>query len=221
MPPKKEKKEKKTSPKNGVEDNKTKLIEKTSSHLLQTRYHGTLMAYGFQFIPTGEEILALVCGDLQSVDKPLVRIHSRCLTGDVFGSAHCDCGQQLDLSLQKMRIEGAGLLIYLEQEGRGAGLVAKLRAYELKETEGIDTVDAYKKMHIPVDSRSYDAAIEIIKYFKIKSLRLLTNNPEKIKPLEESEILVLREDIEISPNEWDIDYLRTKKHRMGHLLNKV
>jgi 3,4-dihydroxy 2-butanone 4-phosphate synthase / GTP cyclohydrolase II len=196
-------------------------IEKTSTNLFRTRYFGDMQAYGFRYIPTNDEILTLVFGDPLKVESPLVRIHSRCLTGDVFGSAHCECGQQLELSLQKMQAEGNGIFIYLEQEGRGCGLVAKLKAYELYEREGLDTVDAYKKLNLPVDNRSYDAAIAILNFLGVKRLRLLTNNPTKIDPLEKAGLKVVRENIEILPNQWNLDYMRTKKQRMGHLLNKL
>lgn len=196
-------------------------VKETSVSKLQTRYYGALMAHCFVYKNSGEEILVLVVGDPLTVDSPLVRIHSRCLTGDVFGSAHCECGQQIELSLQKMQSEGAGILIYLEQEGRGSGLAAKLKAYELKEHEGLDTVDAYKKLELPVDSRTYEAAIHILKYMMINKLRLLTNNPDKIVPLQKAGFQVQRESLEIAPNPWNADYLKTKKQRMGHLLNKV
>lgn len=197
------------------------LVEQTSTNLLNTRYYGVIRAYGFKYIPDNDEILVLVFGKPSESELPLVRIHSRCLTGDVFGSAHCECGQQLELSLQKMHTEGVGIFIYLEQEGRGCGLIAKMKAYELNEKEGLDTVDAYQKLNLPVDNRSYDAAIHILKFFGIKRIRLLTNNPDKVEPLVKAGVQVERESIEILPNQWNIDYLRTKKQRMGHLLNKL
>jgi 3,4-dihydroxy 2-butanone 4-phosphate synthase/GTP cyclohydrolase II len=197
------------------------LIEQTSTNLFRTRYFGDIQAYCFRYIPNNEEILTLVFGAPSTVEAPLVRIHSRCLTGDVFGSAHCECGQQLELSLQKMQAEGNGIFIYLEQEGRGSGLVAKLKAYELYEREGLDTVDAYKALNLPIDNRSYESAINILKFLGIKRLRLLTNNPDKINPLMMAGLQVEREIIEIVPNQWNIDYMRTKKQRMGHLLNKL
>ncbi|MBE0573622.1 GTP cyclohydrolase II [Candidatus Dojkabacteria bacterium] len=197
------------------------LIEHTSTNLLRTRYFGDVQAYCFRYIPTKDEILTLVFGTPSKANMPLVRIHSRCLTGDVFGSAHCECGQQLELSLQKMRAEGNGVFIYLEQEGRGSGLAAKLKAYEYYQQEGLDTVDSYERLGLPVDKRSYEAAISILKFLGIRRLRLLTNNPAKVMPLEQAGLQVEREIIEIPPNKWNIDYLRTKKQRMGHLLDKL
>lgn len=206
---------------NTMNDNDFSNIEKTSTSALRTRYFGELKAHGFRYIPTQEEILTLVIGDPKPSDAPLVRIHSRCLTGDVFGSIQCECGEQLEYSLEKMDSEGSGILIYLEQEGRGCGLVAKLRAYEMFEKDGIDTVDAYLRMNLPIDGRSYDAAVLILRYLGIQKLRLLTNNPLKIQAFNDSGIEVERVPIDIPPNPWNKDYLKTKKLRMGHLLGNL
>jgi GTP cyclohydrolase II len=195
----------------------TSKLERVSINSLRTRYYGLFTAHGFKFHPTNEEILVLTLGDLATLEAPLVRIHSRCLTGDVFGSILCECGQQIEIAFEKMYAEGAGIFIYLEQEGRGAGLLAKLKAEELAETEGLDTVDAYLKLGIPVDGRSYDTAVQILNYLGVRKVRLLTNNPNKIKALTQAGIEVIREPIEITPNPWNRDYLHVKKLRMGHL----
>lgn len=197
------------------------LVEVTSTSSLVTRYSGAFVAYGFRYKPTNEEILVLVLGDPASSQSPLVRVHSRCLTGDVFGSIQCECGQQLEMSIEKIQAEGMGIIIYLEQEGRGCGLTAKLRGHELMEKEGLDTVDAYIKLGLPVDCRSYEPAAHILRFFGIKCVRVLTNNPEKLDGLSDAGIEVIREPLEIQPSPWSRDYLRTKKLRMGHLLVKV
>jgi len=205
----------------GFADEFTVQVERTSTCSLITRYSGSFTMHGFRFKPTNGEILVLVLGDPSTLEAPLVRIHSRCLTGDVFSSVQCECGQQLELALERMRAEGVGIVIYLEQEGRGVGLLAKLKAHELMEKEGLDTVDAYVRQKLPVDSRSYDSAVHVLKFLNIHRVRLLTNNPAKVNALSEASIEVIREPLEVIPNPWNRDYLRTKKIRMGHLLNNI
>ena len=196
-------------------------VEKTSTCSLITRYSGVFTMQGFRLKSTDEAIVVVTLGNLAALEAPLVRVHSRCVTGEVFGSVQCDCGQQLELSFERIRAEGAGMIIYLEQEGRGCGLIAKLKGHELMETEGLDTVDAYIKQNLPWDNRSYDAAIRVLEFLGVHRVRLLTNNPEKIKALSEAGIEVAREPLEVPPNPWSRDYLRTKKLRMGHLLNNI
>ena len=169
--------------------------------------------------PDGIEHLALVLGGLD--DDPLVRVHSECLTGDVFASARCDCGAQRDLALELIAAEGRGALVYLRgQEGRGIGLGEKIRAYALQEL-GYDTVDANLELGHPVDSRDYSDAADILCHLGVRSVRLLTNNPEKTAALSASAIAVAaRVPLEIAPNARNAFYLDTKRERLGHGLGR-
>ncbi|MBK8503072.1 MAG: GTP cyclohydrolase II [Saprospiraceae bacterium] len=161
--------------------------------------------------------LALVHEKFSS-DNTLVRIHSECLTGDLFESSRCECGDQLRSSLEQIGHEG-GLIIYLRQEGRGIGLIDKLKAYQLQDI-GYDTVDANVQLGHAPDERSYDLAVQILKDLKVKSIRLLTNNPDKIKAIEESEITLMeRVPLIIKTTEENLRYMETKKKIMGHLLD--
>ncbi len=164
-----------------------------------------------------EEAVALTLGDLTG-SAPLVRIHSQCLTGDVFHSLRCDCRMQLELSLQMIAAEGRGLLLYELQEGRGIGLLNKLRAYELQDG-GADTVEANEQLGFEADLRSYELPAGIIHHFGIPAVRLLSNNPDKINALERAGIQVVeRVPCIIAPTDSTEDYLRTKKEKLGHLL---
>lgn len=164
------------------------------------------------------EHFALVKPSLSANKIPLVRIHSECITGDVFGSCKCDCGKQLERSLSLIAAEG-GVLIYLRQEGRGIGLANKLKAYALQEEQGLDTVDANSQLGLPVDKRDYAIAYQILKYFGIDVIRLLTNNPLKITALERYGVIVTeRVPLEVEPTQESHRYLKTKKEKMGHLL---
>ncbi|MCW8397843.1 3,4-dihydroxy-2-butanone-4-phosphate synthase [Legionella sp. PATHC038] len=163
------------------------------------------------------EHFALVKPPVFANRVPLVRIHSECITGDIFGSCKCDCGKQLEQSLSQIADEG-GVLIYLRQEGRGIGLANKLKAYALQE-QGLDTVDANHQLGLPVDSRDYAVAYQMLKYFGIDAIRLLTNNPSKIAAVERYGIKVMeRVPLEIEPTKESHRYLKTKKEKMGHLL---
>jgi GTP cyclohydrolase II len=164
-----------------------------------------------------EEAVVLRMGDL-SGDPPLVRIHSQCLTGDVFHSLRCDCGGQLDLALAAISAEGRGLLIYESQEGRGIGLLNKLRAYELQD-QGADTVEANQQLGFQADLRAYALAGAILRYFGLTAVRLMSNNPEKIQALERAGVRVTeRVPSIVPPIESTEDYLRTKREKLGHLL---
>lgn len=166
-----------------------------------------------------EESVVLRMGDLRGDVPPLVRIHSQCLTGDVFHSLRCDCRSQLELALNLIAEESRGLLIYEQQEGRGIGLLNKLRAYELQD-EGLDTVEANVRLGFEADLRDYRMPADILRYFKVKSVRLLSNNPEKIAALESAGIEVAeRIPCIIAPHESTEGYLRTKKQKLGHLLD--
>ena len=165
-----------------------------------------------------EEAVALLHGPLQKSKAPLVRIHSQCLTGDVFGSQRCDCRAQLEFSLRKIAKEKSGILLYLPQEGRGIGLVNKIRAYELQDN-GLDTVEANRKLGFAADSRDYNFAAEALKALGVRAVRLLSNNPDKIQQLELAGIRVA-ERIPCRPrtSRHSQSYLRTKKNKLGHLL---
>lgn len=163
-----------------------------------------------------ESAVALVMGDIVS-QPPLVRIHSQCLTGDVFGSQRCDCRQQLELALQMISDSGSGVLIYEEQEGRGIGLMAKLQAYELQD-KGLDTIEANERLGLKADYRQYSLPVEILKALGIKKLRLLSNNPEKVKAVEDAKIEVVeRVSAEVAAYPTSEAYLKTKKEKMGHM----
>jgi GTP cyclohydrolase II len=181
---------------------------------------GRFRIYGFEGVRLGEteEALALKLGDLSAkFGAPLVRIHSQCLTGDVFHSLRCDCRSQLELALDQIVMEGRGLLIYEHQEGRGIGLLNKLRAYELQD-QGLDTVEANEKLGFKADLRDYALPAEILKYFGVTEVRLLSNNPEKVAALERAGVKVVeRAPIIVPPLETTAEYLKTKREKLGHL----
>ena len=165
-----------------------------------------------------ETAVALVMGDIKS-GTPLVRIHSQCLTGDVFGSMRCDCRQQLEMALEAIAATGCGVLIYEQQEGRGIGLMAKLQAYELQDS-GLDTVQANEKLGFRADCRDYNLPVEIMKALGLKQVRLMSNNPEKVQAVENAGIKVVeRVSAEVEPYEYSEAYLRTKREKMGHLFS--
>jgi GTP cyclohydrolase II len=164
------------------------------------------------------EVAALTRGPLHGGTIPLVRLHSECLTGDVLGSLRCDCGQQLDAALELIANASSGVLLYLPQEGRGIGLANKIRAYALQD-QGLDTVDANLALGLPVDRRDYAAAALILLSLGLRQVRLLTNNPAKSAALEKHGVQVVeRVPLEVPPNPNNLEYLRTKADRMGHLL---
>ena len=184
---------------------------------LPTRY-GRFTIYGFKGRGATEEAIALVRGDLNGKVAPLVRVHSQCLTGDVLTSLRCDCRAQLELSLQKIGRAPSGVLLYLPQEGRGIGLMNKLRAYQLQDG-GMDTVQANESLGFAADARDYDFSAKILKQLGAKRIRLLSNNPEKVRQLERAGIHVV-ERVPCQPRISKISraYLQTKKTKMGHLL---
>lgn len=164
------------------------------------------------------EFICLSVGNLASTQTPLVRLHSECLTGDVLGSLRCDCGEQLAASLELIRSERVGLLLYLRQEGRGIGLVNKIKAYELQE-QGLDTIDANLALGLPVDSREYASSAEILKHLGLRRIRLLTNNLAKVRVLRREGLEVERVPLVMPPNPLNLAYLRAKAERMGHLID--
>ncbi|HEV7876236.1 MAG TPA: bifunctional 3,4-dihydroxy-2-butanone-4-phosphate synthase/GTP cyclohydrolase II [Nocardioides sp.] len=194
------------------------LVERVAETRLPTR-HGDFTAHGYRITVDGSEHIALVHGDLSGPDPVLTRVHSECLTGDVFGSRRCDCGPQLDEALARVAAEGRGVVIYLRgHEGRGIGLIAKLQAYALQDG-GRDTVDANLDLGLPADARHYGTATQILRDLGVSSVRLLTNNPDKVSNLEDFGIgVAARVPLTPHPNDHNIAYLLTKRDRMGHLL---
>jgi GTP cyclohydrolase II len=184
---------------------------------------GHFRIYGFEALVDGatEEAVVLRMGDVEHSTAPLVRIHSQCLTGDVFHSLRCDCRAQLELALESIAREGCGLLIYEHKEGRGIGLLNKLRAYQLQD-QGADTVEANEQLGFEADLRGYEAPAAILRYFGLTAVRLMSNNPEKIQALESAGVRVVeRVPALVAPMESTEDYLRTKREKLGHLLDPV
>jgi GTP cyclohydrolase II len=207
-------------------------VKKIAEADFPTRW-GTFRILGFEGLPAPprsckegagngevEGLVALVMGDIHST-PPLVRIHSQCLTGDVFGSLRCDCRLQLELALAMIAEAGAGILLYEQQEGRGIGLMAKLKAYELQD-QGLDTVEANVELGFAPDCRAYELPAEALKLLDANKVRLITNNPEKVAALESAGIEVVeRISAEVEPQETFERYLRTKQEKMGHILENV
>ena len=186
------------------------------THWGKFRIYGFRGEFGTTGSPRDEDAVALVMGDIHSA-APLLRIHSQCLTGDVFGSSRCDCREQLEIALAMIAEHGAGVLIYEQQEGRGIGLMAKLQAYELQD-QGLDTVEANERLGFKADHREFTLPAEILKALGVSSVRLLSNNPDKVAALEKGGIVVTeRMPCEAAPSAHSEDYLKTKKEKLGHL----
>jgi 3,4-dihydroxy 2-butanone 4-phosphate synthase/GTP cyclohydrolase II len=195
-----------------------KLVERDVAVRLPTEY-GEFQAVAFREKLTGKHHVALVCGEIDGVDDVLVRVHSECLTGDVFHSLRCDCGDQLDIALHRIAAEERGVLLYMAQEGRGIGLLNKLKAYELQE-QGLDTVDANIALGFAADEREWGIGNQILADLGLTTIRLLTNNPKKVSGLEAYGLRVTEQvPLEVPPNAENLRYLQAKREKLGHRLH--
>ena len=195
-----------------------KLVDRVVQTAMPTSF-GTFEVVGYRSLVDDKHHVAMVKGEVEGAEDVLVRVHSECLTGDVFHSLRCDCGQQLESALAMIEQEGRGVLLYLAQEGRGIGLLNKLRAYKLQE-EGLDTVEANLRLGLPADLRDYGIGAQILVDLGLTSIRILTNNPKKIRGLEGYGLRVTDQmPIEHLPNPHNEAYLRTKAEKMGHVLH--
>jgi 3,4-dihydroxy 2-butanone 4-phosphate synthase / GTP cyclohydrolase II len=194
-------------------------VHRAATTTIPTHYGGEFEMIAFENDVDNLLHIALVKGDIDPEQPVLVRVHSECMTGDIFGSLRCDCGDQLHRAMEMISKEGAGVLVYLRQEGRGIGLVNKLKAYELQQKQGIDTVEANRKLGFKDDLRDYGLGAQILRNIGVRKMRLLTNNPKKMVGLEGYGLSILEQiPIEIEPNEFNRCYLECKKLKMGHTL---
>jgi 3,4-dihydroxy 2-butanone 4-phosphate synthase/GTP cyclohydrolase II len=183
--------------------------------------HGPFTIHAFESSLDGQTHVALVRGSIGAGDRVMVRVHSKCLTGDVFHSSRCDCGDQLDAAMERIATEGRGVLVYLHQEGRGIGLANKIRAYELQD-QGLDTVEANERLGFKPDQRDYGIGAQILRALGVRTMRLLTNNPRKFVGLEGYGLAVVESmPLEVAPTEFTRRYLKTKKDKLGHKLSGV
>jgi 3,4-dihydroxy 2-butanone 4-phosphate synthase/GTP cyclohydrolase II len=196
------------------------LVRRVATAALPTE-HGDFRVIAYESVIDRETHVALVKGDIGDGEHVLVRVHSRCLTGDVFHSARCDCGPQLDAAMRRIADEGRGVLLYLNQEGRGIGLANKIRAYELQD-QGFDTVEANERLGFKADQRDYGIGVQILRDLGVRSMRLLSNNPRKLVGLEGYNLSVAEwVALEIPPSDHTRGYLKTKKEKLGHKLTGV
>ena len=198
----------------------SRTVERLAEARLPTDF-GEFRILGYRSLNSKEEFVVLVQGELRKDRPSLVRIHSQCLTGDVFGSTKCDCGQQLRKAMELIEREGTGAIVYQQQEGRGIGIINKIRAYALQD-DGADTIEANEKLGLAVDLRCYEQCAEILRDLGLKRVRLMSNNPEKMLTLEKMGLdVVERVSLLIPPTDAARSYLRTKKEKLGHLLELV
>jgi 3,4-dihydroxy 2-butanone 4-phosphate synthase/GTP cyclohydrolase II len=197
-----------------------KLVERVVEARVPTR-HGTFRAVGFRSLVDDRQHVALIAGEIGDGEAVLTRVHSECLTGDVFGSLRCDCGEQLDAALARVAEEGRGVVLYIRgHEGRGIGLLHKLAAYRLQDDQGVDTVDANVNLGLPIDSREYGVGAQILYDLGVRSMRLMTNNPTKRAGIEGYGLSILEQiPIRVEANTENRDYLRAKANRMGHSID--
>ena len=205
---------------NGNSDTPCTGVERLAEADLPTEF-GMFRIIAFKSLATNEEFPVLVKGDLDSETPTLVRIHSQCLTGDVFHSLKCDCGRQLDQAMSLIQEDGRGVIIYQQQEGRGIGITNKIRAYELQDA-GQDTVEANLSLGFDADLRQYECCVDILKQLGLHRIRLMSNNPDKIAAVQHAGMeIVERVSIEVEPHEKSLGYMKTKKEKLGHLLDNL
>jgi 3,4-dihydroxy 2-butanone 4-phosphate synthase / GTP cyclohydrolase II len=194
-----------------------KTIERVATARLPTE-NGEFSIIGYRSLTSDEEFVALVRGELRAGHPTLVRIHSQCMTGDVFGSVKCDCGRQLHAAMRLIADEGCGVIVYQQQEGRGIGIINKIRAYSLQD-EGADTIEANELLGLDIDLRDYESCTEILLELGLRRLRVMSNNPDKLRALENGGMeIVERVRLDVEPHESFSGYLKTKRERMGHLI---
>ena len=199
---------------------KEKLVRRAADAMMPTRAAGDFRCVVYENDIDHVDHMALVKGEINPEDPVLVRVHSECLTGDAFGSSRCDCGEQLDGALKMIDQEGRGILLYMRQEGRGIGLKNKIRAYGLQDSEGLDTVQANERLGFPPDLRDYGVGAQILVDLGVQRMRIITNNPGKRAGIEGYGLTIVdRVPLEIQPNENNLEYLRTKKEKLGHVLH--
>jgi 3,4-dihydroxy 2-butanone 4-phosphate synthase/GTP cyclohydrolase II len=198
---------------------KEKLVRRSATAILPTAV-GDFVTLVYENDIDHVDHMALVKGELSQDEAILVRVHSECLTGDAFGSLRCDCGEQLQAALKMIEEEGRGVLLYMRQEGRGIGLLNKIKAYGLQDSEGLDTVQANERLGFPPDLRDYGVGAQILRDLGIRKMRIITNNPGKRAGIEGYGLeIVERVPLEIKPNEKNLEYLRTKRAKLGHVLH--
>ena len=196
----------------------SKTVERVAEARLPTET-GEFRIIGFRSLVSAEEFVAIVKGELHAGKASLVRIHSQCMTGDVFGSLRCDCGRQLSAAMKLIESEGHGAIVYQQQEGRGIGIINKIRAYALQD-QGADTIEANERLGFEADLRSYEQCAEILLDLGLRTVRVMSDNPAKIQALRQAGLAVIeRVPLEVEPHDFFVGYLKTKKEKMGHLVS--